>query len=287
MIQMIATLISKLGIESDYSKRIKYRHAKFWNDINAENIRNMILSAHVPLSMWKNVENWQRRLSNKYNAREFAKMHGCKVPALFWRGRDIDNINFSSLPENYVIRPTIGHSCQSVFLMKKDLNLFEKKTYTIDELKGALKNKINENPRLEFLIEEFIPNTDGEHKILKDYKIFTFKGNIAAILVIDRLSPKTGFQSCYTEDWQPIMPMVSAYPVGPYEEPPACLKDMIADAKRLSRSYEIFVRVDFYASDKGAVFGEFSPTPIIGNCSTPFANKLLVSYWDKYCYKLI
>jgi hypothetical protein len=284
---MLKSLISKLRSECDFSKRIKYRHAKFWNDPNAENVRNTILHAYSPLYQWTDCENWQRKLSNKYNAREFAKMHGCKVPNLFWRGRDIDKVNFDFLPENYVIRPTIGHSCQSVFLMNKNLNLFDNKTYSLDQLKMTLNDSLSQNQRLEYLIEEFLPNENGEHKILKDYKIFTFNGRIAAILQINRISPKEGFQSCYTEDWQPLEPLVSTYPKGPYEYPPECLPEMIAGAKKLSKTYKTFVRVDFYASIFGAVFGEFSPTPILGNGSTRFANKLFISYWDKYCCSLI
>jgi hypothetical protein len=58
---------------------------------------------------------------------------------------------------------------------------------------------------------------------------------------------------------------------------------MLDQAKRLSRAYEIFVRIDFYATDNGAVFGEFTPTPSMGGGPTKFGQKLLMFYWDKYC----
>ncbi|MDN3548177.1 ATP-grasp fold amidoligase family protein [Mucilaginibacter aquaedulcis] len=284
---LLNTLISKISLESDYARRIKYRHAKFWQDPQAEHIRNTALSAHDPLCVWREGENWQRKLSNKFNSREFAKMHDCKVPALFWRGRNIATIDFDSLPENYVIRPTIGHSCQSVFIMKKGINLFDHNRYSPKDLREFLRRRLAENHRLEFLIEEFLTNEEGEKEILKDYKIFTFRGHIAAILMIDRLSPKTGFQSCYTENWEPIAPLVVSYPQGTFETAPACLAEMISDAKKLSRTYEIFTRIDFYATAGGAVFGEFSPTPLIGNGSTPFASRLFKTYWDRYCYQMI
>ncbi|MDB4920199.1 MAG: hypothetical protein JWQ54_2182 [Mucilaginibacter sp.] len=94
---LLSALISKISLGSDYSKRIKFRHAGFWQDPNAEVVRNTILSAQDPLPVWQDVENWQRKLSNKFNAREFAKMHGCKVAGLLWRGRDTENIDFNSL----------------------------------------------------------------------------------------------------------------------------------------------------------------------------------------------
>lgn len=58
-------------------------------------------------------------------------------------------------------------------------------------------------------------------------------------------------------------------------------------AKRLSNTYEIFTRIDFYATDKAAVFGEFTPTPGAGNDFTPEGDKLLSAYWDNYCNGMV
>ncbi|RVU02451.1 hypothetical protein EOD41_00490 [Mucilaginibacter limnophilus] len=284
---MMQTLLTALKPKSEFSKRIKSRHKKFWNDPEAEIIRNTVMSAEDPIEKWKNVPNWQRKLSNKYNSREFAKMYGCKVPDLYWKGRDVVNINFYKLPQQYVIRPTIGHSCSAVFLMDGDYNLFDKTYYTHTEIINCLNSYLQENPKLEFLVEEFLTNEQGEHKILDDYKIFAFNGKIAAILVINRTSPKTGYQTAYTEDWIQTESLVNSYPEGIHQQPPACLDEMIADVKKLSKAYEIFVRVDYYATSKGAVFGEFSPTPSRGNSSTSYASKLFTSYWKKYCDGMI
>ena len=284
---MVKAFITSLKPQSVFGKRIKLRHAEFWGDPDAENIRNTIMEASDTIDKWTDVHNWQRRLSNKYNSREFAKMHGCKVADLYWRGKDVETINLQKLPENYVIRPTIGHSCNGVFVMKKDVNLFDKKSYTDAEIKDALTQYLSQNPKTEFLIEEFLTSEDGEYRVLTDYKFFAFNGHIAAILVINRLSPKAGFQTAYTQNWEQTTTLVTTYPEGNYQNPPECLNEMIADVKKLSKTYEIFVRVDFYATNRGSVFGEFSPTPIVGNCSTPFANKLFKQYWDKYCSAMI
>ncbi len=58
--------------KKDFSKRIKNRHSEFWSLPDAEKIRNTNMSVNDPLGKWKDVINWQRKLSNKYNAREFA-----------------------------------------------------------------------------------------------------------------------------------------------------------------------------------------------------------------------
>ena len=280
MLKFIQTYLDHRG---PFPARIRDRHKQFWQDPQAETVRNTLMDAEDCIEKWKDVANWQRKLSNKYNSREFAGKHGCKVAALIWKGRDIDTIDFKNLPENYVIRPTIGHSANLVFLMKKDYNLFDKKTYTTAQIKESLKTAIASNDKLEFLVEEFLKNEQGQNEILKDYKVYSFNGEIACIWVINRLSPKSGTGSFYDENWNPLKIVNKIYPNGELEQPPKCLKEMIKQAKILSKAYEIFVRIDFYATDKGCVFGEFTPTPGMGTCTTKYGQKLLISHWDKYC----
>jgi hypothetical protein len=280
-------LKSILDYRWPYPAKIRNRHRQFWSDANAELIRNTIMNADDKIEDWKNVQYWQRKLSNKHNAREFASKFGCKVAHLIWEGRDVDAIDFTSLPENYVIKPTIGHSSKNVFIMKNGLNLFDKKRYQPQEILAILKEQLEDNVHLNFLIEEFLQNEEGKTEILKDYKIFCFNGEIACIQVIDRLSPSSGFAGFYDENWNQISPVSKNYKSSLFQPPPACINDMLAQAKILSKAYEIFVRLDFYSTNKGAVFGEFTPTPSMGGNTTRFGQRLLLSYWEKYCKDLI
>ena len=284
---MLNYLRSYLDHRGPYPAKIRARHQEFWNDPNAEHVRNTLMDAEHPIDEWTNVKNWQRRLSNKHNAREFAGKFGCKVAGLFWEGRDVENINFAGLPKNYVIRPTIGHSSNYVFIMKDGYNLFDKKHYQPAEILAILKQQVAANKHVYFLVEEFLQNEQGATEILKDYKIFCFNGEIACIWVIDRLSPTTGAACFYDENWNMIKQVNKKYKLSSYQNPPACLKDMLNQAKILSKAYKIFVRIDFYATNNGAVFGEFTPTPSMGGNTTKFGQKLLMSYWDKYCPNLI
>lgn len=267
----------------EFSGRVKNRHKIFWNVPNAERIRNTIMSASDPMEKWKNVKNWQRKLSNKYNSREFAKKHNCKVAELYWKGRDINTINFDNLPGWYVVRPTIGHSLGSVFLMNNSINLMDGERYSKENIKEALAKVIDENKKLEFLIEEFLKTEEGLYKIPNDYKFYMFNGHIASIQVITRLNSSKAYNSWYDENWNQTINLTSNYPLGEAKQPPKCLPEMIEYARRLSKAYEIFVRIDFYATDKGAVFGEFTPTPALGKGFTPVGDKLLADYWDRFC----
>lgn len=271
----------------EFSKRIQHRHCLFWNSPEAEIVRNTVMKASDSLERWKDVENWQRKLSNKDNAREFAKKHGCRVPELYWRGRNTKEINFTTFPDQFVLKPTIGHSSRLVFLLHNELNLLDNLFYSRKELTEIMRKALEQNPYIEFIIEEFVRSEQGDFKIPVDYKFHTFRGEIAAINVINRFANKEGFMRAYDENWNVITELGTDFPKGPYQSPPACLEEMKMHAKELSKAYGIYVRIDFYATDKGVVLGEFTPTPSAGKYFTPEADKLLIKHWNKYCKGMI
>ena len=245
------------------------------------------MSADDPFDRWQDVENWQRKLSNKYNAKQFAIKMGCKVAELYWSGRNPESINFSSLPKQFVIRPSIGHSSGSVFLMNDGLNLFDNKHYSNNELVSIMAAKLQEKANMEFLVEAFLQEQPGVYKILNDYKFFCFNGEIASCQLINRKGPKAGFGSFYNERWEPMKAVHPGYTLVDPQPAPACLEEMVVQVKALSRAYRIFCRIDFYATTEGAVFGEFTPTPGLGRGYSAYGQRLLVSFWDKYCTGLV
>ncbi|WP_439880320.1 ATP-grasp fold amidoligase family protein [Pontibacter sp. MBLB2868] len=271
----------------EFSVRIMRRHDIFWKAADAETVRNAIIHPEASIEEWKSGHLWQRKLSNKFNSKQFAQLHGCKVSELYWKGRDLSQLNFNTLPDQFVIRPTIGHSCQLVFLMDKHMNHMDRCFYSNEQLKAIMEASLLKNPHQEFLIEEFLKNEKGEYKIPVDYKLSLFNGELAVINVINRTSAKSGQTSCYDQDWNMIEEIGRLYKPSPYQDPPACLQEMITQAKKLSKAYELFVRIDFYATDKGAVFGEFTPTPSKGKGLTSTSDKMFLDYWNKYCHGMI
>lgn len=166
--------------------------------------------------------------------------------------------------------------------MDHGTNLFDGKKYTPAEIVAELKAAVALKEDQEFLIEEFLQNEAGEHHVLTDYKFFCFNGEIATVWEIQRTGPKTGFATFYDENWNQIKEVHMFYPPKEKGPAPACFEDMVRQAKSLSKAYGIFVRLDFYATNRGAVFGEFTPTPALGKGHTPFGKKLMIKYWDKY-----
>jgi hypothetical protein len=285
---LLSTLTGKpVKGHGEFSRRIKKRARLFWQSPDAQIVKNTIMHAHDPLEKWQDVENWQRKLSNKYNSREFAKKFGCRVAELYWKGQDLDTIPFDQLPSHFVIRPTIGHGSALVFLMADGVNLMDKQSYSPLQIKATLAKVIENNGQAEFLIEEFIKTEAGEHQILNDFKFYMFNGEVASVQVINRLGSSKGFTNFYDEHWNQMNTLTTFYPKGKYQQPPICFPEMLEYARILSKAYGIFVRIDFYASNQGAVFGEFTPTPNFGNYFTPAGDKMLVEYWNRFCPGMI
>lgn len=280
---MLRKLKSLLQNRGEFPSRIRKRNDVFWSAPDAREIKLVKHSADDPIEKWRDAPNWQRKLSNKANSREFAAKFGSRLPDLYFKGADVENIDFASLPKNYVIRPTIGFGSAMVFVMKEGENLFDHTRYEHEEIRAILKKMISERPGLEVLVEEFLQNEQGEYGIQTDYKFYCYKGEIACCWVINRESPSTGNGSYYDEKWNKLKMVNSLYPHRYEPAKPKCYEEMVEQARKLSIAYDLFVRVDFYATPKGAVFGEFTPTPSMGKMYTSYGKKLLLNYWDKYC----
>ncbi|MEO3406448.1 ATP-grasp fold amidoligase family protein [Mucilaginibacter sp. CAU 1740] len=270
-----------------FTKRIKYRHNQFWEPADAENIRNIPISRYDHIDQITHIPNWQRMLSNKANSLYFAGKMGCKVPEVYWKGRNIDDIDFSLLPKQFVIKPTIGHSCNNVYLMDDGYNHMDKQIYKIEDLRGVMTSVLQQSHQNEFIIEEFLRSEDGIYRIPLDYKVHTFNGEIACIEVIDRKAPSVGHVNVFDDKWNAVENIGKKFIQGDNLTPPHCLDEIISQCRALSKVYKIYVRIDFFATDKGAVFGEFTPTPGIGVGFTRKANYMLNRYWDTYCKGMI
>lgn len=274
--------------EPEFTKRILKRHESFWSGEENSKSKLPLLYCEDPWTKWKQDTNWQRVLGNKGNSREFAIKLGCRVPELYWRGNNYYNIDFERLPEKYVIRPAIGTNSRMVFLIDGNLNLFDGKKYTPKEIISILSDASVGDPNFEFLFEEFLVDEKGEQRILDDYKFYMFNGEVACIRVINRQSPRKGTNRYYNENWE-LLPTIknTKYTDGKYQPPPSFLEEMISFARTLSKACEIFIRVDLYATTKGAVFGEFATTPSHGQGYSRSGSRFLMKYWNKHCKGLI
>lgn len=287
-LQYVACTIREgLGIKY-YSDYIKNNYTKWWGknrDIycsqNLSECIETIYSHKDDVKTFRCCPLWQRRLTNKLSSREFAIKYNVPVPALYWYGKNADEIPFDRLPQDYVIKTSFGSSSTDVIPVSKGLDIFDNKPCTPDQVKGKFRESMSGVfPYGYIMVEEFVMPPPGGI-LCKDYKCHVFAGNVAYIEVIDRIN---GVDKWYTPDWSepPRELGTGKFEPAPFEPPPRHLQDLITYAERLGRAYgPEYVRIDFYLNDKGCVFGEFTATPNAGLGMTAYGNRKLGKLWSQ------
>ena len=235
-----------------------------------------------PEARWRCCADWQRTLGNKSNSREFAARHGCRVPKLYWHGRRLGGLPIDSLPEHYVIRPTTWASRRGVYVMAGRRELLHGVEYPAASLRRALLREYGRVARLPVLVEEFVRTEAGEYRLPTEYKCHCFGETIGAIEVARRTTHTDGRVSYYTPAWERVADrMNTSCPPDLDVDPPRCLPELLSWARRLGAVYGTYVRVDFYSTDRGCVFGEFSSRPVGGHGFTPYAERYFGELWQR------
>lgn len=271
--------------KKEFERRIWKRQLYFFDTPHKQELSNFRLFQSDDFQVWKNTTYWQRRLENKLNSKEFVQKLGIKTARKIWAGRreDFEILDLVQLPVNYIVKPVRGEASKNVLLIRNGYNIFDKKFYD----KNMLRKKIVEfykNGIEELIIEEFLPNEDGGVVVPNDYRFYTFDGNIIFIQLDKRKGLEKDQVSFYDQNWNLIEEKILIDAVIDREDPaPHCFEEMKAQVRLLSRYYKNFARIDFYATQKGAVFGEFTPTPRKGKFLTSYGNRKLVEAWDYYC----
>lgn len=212
---------------------------------------------------------WQHPLkaqcADKYAVRAYVEKHGLAhlLPGLLGLYERAADIDFDALPAKFVLKCT--HGCgMNIICRHKDgldrtaarkqldswLNIDISKRY--GELHYALiKSRI--------LAECFID--DGTGSLPRDYKLYCFSGKVHCTMVCcERATGKPKFQF-YDRDWRTVLPYSkSSSQTDVTIQRPVAYREMLAAAESLASPFP-FVRVDFYSTSNGAVFGEMTFTP--------------------------
>ena len=130
------------------------------------------------------------------------------------------------------------------------------------------------------LIEEFVREDDGAYRLPLEYKCHVFGETVAAISVTERTGMTTGKLRFYTPGWEPWPdPMNVELPQAEIRDPPGCLEEMLRQASTLGTQLQTYMRIDFFATDRGSVFNEFSSLPSAGLGWTPYCNEVFGALW--------
>ncbi len=243
--------------------------------------RYTLRSRDDPDDAWRCCAFWQRTLISKWNSREFVAKHGGRVPALYWRQHVPSRGQLAALPSHFVIRPVWGTSRQCVYVVAAGRDLLRAEPFSAAVLRRSILHAGRLAWTLPILAEEFVRSEDGQYRLPVEYKCHTFGDTVAAVEMIERTGANTGQHRYYASDWRPMPdPMNTILPQAELTDPPRCLAEMLALARRLGTAVGTYVRVDFFATDRGCVFNEFASTPANGRGFTAFCDDLFSRLWE-------
>lgn len=199
--------------------------------------------------------------ADKYLVRNYVKEKGLEniLPELYGKYDSVDEIDFKSIPNEYVLKTNHGCGCTIIKTenINIDLNLAQRnlrKSMKENYAKETLEYQY-EKIKPCILCEEYLKEND---KLMPtDYKIFCFNGKAYFLLVCgDRDSNvRTVY---YDLNWHKIN-CTKKKQTGEFEKPKN-FAQMIKVAEKLSEDFK-FVRVDLYNINGRIYFGELTFTP--------------------------
>ncbi|WP_180956127.1 ATP-grasp fold amidoligase family protein [Brachyspira pilosicoli] len=217
------------------------------------------------------------KCADKYLAREYIKEkigEEYLIPLLgVWD--KAEDINFDSLPNQFVLKVNWGWGQNIIVKDKTKLN--------IEEVKNKLNNWLEplsnhyyhnfewgyKNIPSKIICEKYIEQLDGQ---VYDYKVFCFYGDPKYIqLDMDRFIEHK--RCIYDINWEK-MDIIYAHDVyNKYIDKPKYLNNIIDISKKLSSIF-LFVRIDFFVIENNIFVGELTFSPENGN------GKFIPEEWD-------
>ena len=249
------TLNTKAKYKSVYGRKINLKEPKTFNE------KGMYLKLNV-----YNNDPLVADCADKYTVRKYIEQIGCpeilnNLIAVYDKVSDID---FSSLPDSFVIKWNVGCGYNlicpdknklDIEQAKKQLEKWGRKKYHLYFSEMQYKNR-----QKKLIVEEFLRPEHG--KLPEDYKIYCFNGKAEYVMLcLDRAD---GTPKCYffDRDWKLARLNKRGLDVPEdFKLPkPDNMDKMFEYAEKLSKGFP-FVRVDFFSCDGRVVFGEMTFTP--------------------------
>lgn len=244
--------------------RYKLKFGKFPNMRNPQTINEKLLwlEFNTDTSKWT-------ELSDKYLVRNYIKEKGLehilvKSYGAFYNPMDID---FSTLPESFVIKTNNGYGTVLLIKDKKEISeqaLKVKLTKWLKEPFGYLTGEPHYTRIKPCIVIEELLNIDKSiSSSLVDYKMWCLNGKVYTCFACANRSiehHKADFCAYDIKDWKRRGDIMSEKFQNKTVLPkPKCLDEMVRYAEILSADFPL-VRVDFYEVNGKVYFGEMTFT---------------------------
>lgn len=227
------------------------------------------------LKFYGDSSQWSR-LADKYAVREYVKEKGLEhilIP-LYSKWENAEDINWNTLPNQFVMKTNHGSGDALICKDKKTLNTSYWTKFFNDQLKLKFGITMGE-PHYDkikpcIIAEQYLDSSKQETKSSSpvDYKIWCFDGKPAYIWACHNRTKHSCVVGVYDLDWN-FLPEYSVsqehYILSKEPIPrPAHLKEMLEYATILTKGFPV-VRMDMYEVDNKVYFGEMTFTPASGS----------------------
>lgn len=221
-------------------------------------------------------------LTDKYEVRQYVikKIGGGYLNKLYQICDNAKEINFSLLPEKFVIKTTDGGNGDNVFICrdKKSLDRGE----VIKRINGWRNKKYASitrefaygNAKSRIIVEEYLDDSNSIDGSLNDYKFLCFNGKCEYFWV-DKDRYTGHKRAWFDSNLNFLSETKNAYDIA-HVTLPENIVDMIKLAEILANPFP-FARIDFYNINGRIIFGEITFYP--GSGFEPF-------YPDSFDYEL-
>eukprot|EP00217_Crustomastix_stigmatica_P011244 CAMPEP_0183803868 /NCGR_PEP_ID=MMETSP0803_2-20130417/33968_1 /TAXON_ID=195967 /ORGANISM="Crustomastix stigmata, Strain CCMP3273" /LENGTH=380 /DNA_ID=CAMNT_0026048611 /DNA_START=173 /DNA_END=1312 /DNA_ORIENTATION=+ len=198
---------------------------------------------------------------------EFVSKCGVKVPKTLGvcDRKEMDNEDFQFPSGDFVLKPTDGYKSMNVFLKRGEHEMLRKIPFTRESIVNRIKNgRYDRDIFHRYIMEELLVSEDGKQCPPYSYKFFVFKDEIVKIFFVGGYNPETKQTPILCIDsshrkLQNLWMKKSQHFDFDAELPtkPLCWEETLESVRKVGRKVELFVRIDMYATSRGAVFGEF------------------------------
>jgi len=203
------------------------------------------------------------RLVDKFAVRDYvkAKIGEDYLNELFGVYKSVEEIDFKTLPDSFVLKATHGSSwvivCDNIKNFNEEIEKKNMQFWLDNNFYDMWGEWIYKNVEPRIVCERFLKN-ENETSLL-DYKFYCFNG-VPNFIHVDLDRAKKHERNFYDLNWVRL-PFGLCYPESNRDVPkPKQLELMIDLAKQLSTDFK-FVRVDLYEVNNKVIFGELTFYP--------------------------
>jgi hypothetical protein len=238
-------------------------------------------------------------LTQKPVMQTYIRQLGLPLPNQITRAERIESLDWAKLPERVVIKPENAASSKGVIVAQDGIDHIAQEPIRLDmkTYASALYARSFDKPRPVFaedMLRDVAAQEDPALVVPRDFKLFAAGGHVGLVRVHDRNAPD-GRRSlaCYDRSGRRVPASLKGWPVLPgapegdmmpsaIPQTPPGWDSLIAMAEYLSQKQPWLLRLDFYLTPQGPVFGEFTTYPNAGLGLTPFGRRTLLQLWESW-----